>query len=220
MITLDYLNLITSEHRDKPRYIAMLTDMFDMYVNVANSNDNITSLFDLSNAKSNEVDIIGEIVGFSRELNYNYEEDKNVLDDDDYRLLLKGKILKNSWNGTIGDIYKLWNELFPDFELTIYDNQDMTCTVFIRGEYTDNQYSFITNDLIIPKPAGVSYNYISLNAPLFAYDYDNIESEKYKGYDEGYWSVFGATHRIFALDYDNDLTAAQVGLDLGEWLIS
>ena len=218
MLTLSYLNLITSEFRDKSNYIQMLTDVFDMYTNVANNLDNISTQLDVDNAFSNELDIIGELVGQSRNINEEYEEGKSSLDDDDYRTLLKSKILSNSWKGTIEEIYDLWQQLFPEYELSIYDNQDLTCTIFLRGNYSDAEYYLITHNFVIPKPAGVSYTYTSLNAPLFAYDYDNEESTKYKGYDAGYWSVFGSyQYKIFALDYDNDPTANFAGLDYGDW---
>lgn len=217
MIILEYLNLITSEHREKPKYIQMLSEVFGMYVDVANQLNSISESFDIDNAVGNQLDIIGELVGQSRELPFDYEQGNNILDDENYRILLKSKILQNSWDGTTEDLYKLWEQLFPDIYLALNDDTNMSCMIFVQGNYTPVQWQLLINGKLLPRPAGVSYSFKSLNAPLFAYDYDNETSDEYKGYDGGYWSVFGASSRIFALDYDNDLDNVYVGLDLGLW---
>lgn len=55
----------------------------------------------VDNNVGKSLDRIGEIVG----------QPRNGLGDDDYRIHLKGKIFLNSSNGTVDDIYKVWNAL-------------------------------------------------------------------------------------------------------------
>lgn len=213
MITLSYLNLITSEHRDKPKYIAMLTGLFDEFVTCANQMDGIKNGLDPDMAVGKQLDMLGEYIGQDRRLSVSIEGLDSVLEDDDYRFLLKAKIMQNSWDGTIEQIYDLWKELFGDVSFTLIDNQDMSCTFNISpAGLTPIQIQMILANLIIPKPAGVRYNFEFLSRVLFAYDMNN---DYYKGYDLGYWNGEFLT---FALDVGNDAVGTILaGLDLGQW---
>jgi hypothetical protein len=55
------------------------------------------------------------------------------LDDENYRTVLKAKILQNQWRGTKQEIYDFWKERFPLTPILVIDNQDMTYDVLISG---------------------------------------------------------------------------------------
>lgn len=213
MITLSYLNLITSEHRDKPKYISMLTGIFDQFVNNANIMDSIKNGLDPDIATGKQLDILGEYIGQPRQLSVDVEGLEGVLSDEDYRFLLKARIAQGSWDGTVEGIYNIWRDLFGDVDFILIDNQDMSCSFNISPVgLTPIQVQMIILNMIIPKPAGVRYNYEFLTRVLFSYD---MNTDYYKGYDLGYWNGAFFT---FALDIENDSgNPILAGLDLGEW---
>lgn len=96
-----------------------------------------------------------------------------TLDDADYLTLLTAKIAKNKWNGSIAQIYALWNTIFPGGRLIFIDNQDMTCELVLGAALTAIQQQMITNDLIIPRPQAVLYNYSFAELPIFGLDQNN-----------------------------------------------
>lgn len=159
-----YLNNITSQHRDKPKFIAWLSSHLniidDMYTIVKNMDND----FDIDNAIGSQLDTLGIIIGRERTLTFQPLNNFNpVLTDDYYRLVLKTKIAFNMWDGTIQSIYTIWNDIFgndTDLSLQIKDNQDMSFDAYITG-YTDQiQQDLIQHGYIIPKPQGVKVNYI------------------------------------------------------------
>lgn len=186
MITLSYLNLITSEFRDKFRYISMLTGIFDQFVAVSNLLDSINSGLDPNIAEGVQLDMIGQYIGQSRRLNLNISGLDSSLSDEDYRFLLKARIAQQAWDGTIDGIYSLWNDLFGEETFVIVDNQDMSCSFTINpASMTQVQIELVISNMIIPKPAGVSYTYNFISKVLFSYD---LNTEYFKGYDLGYWN--------------------------------
>lgn len=55
------------------------------------------------------------------------------LDDNNYRTVLKAKIIQNQWRGTKQEIYDFWAQNFPDKPILVVDNQDMSYNVLIVG---------------------------------------------------------------------------------------
>lgn len=73
MDNINYLNLITSEYRDKPNFIAWVTanlNIADGGVEVAESFNNE---FDLDLATGNQLDILGDILGQARTVRFDVQ---------------------------------------------------------------------------------------------------------------------------------------------------
>lgn len=146
-----YLDLITSEHRDKPDFIALLTvylqGLADLQVTLAS----MLLKFDLDTAVGDQLDKVGEWVGFSRDipvaLTDVYFSLDNVdlgldfgsmqgpgdpdtglvsLPDDAYRTLLRAKVAANHWDGSIPGAYTAWDLAFVNtgFSIKIHDKGD------------------------------------------------------------------------------------------------
>ena len=154
-----YLNLVTSEHATKPKYMAWVKTLLRPFIDIINLNDGVKSAFNLDTAVGVQLDILGKILVQSREMNFQPSDGSSpILGDEDYRLLLRAKVLKNQWKGTIGDFYTYWNTLFRDYPLNVYiiDNQDMQpIVVSWRSQVSSLIGDFLTNGLLIPKPAGL-----------------------------------------------------------------
>jgi len=146
---------------------------------------NFNSYFDVDLAVGAQQDILGQILGVSRVLDFQPSADPAVLDDTTYRLILKVRIAKNQWTGKIQDIYNMFAALFPGTVYLIFtDNQDMTCDVLVIGLSSTLEQELITHDYIVPRPEGVQYSFAYPANKIFAYGLDN---DIFGGYGEGYW---------------------------------
>ena len=150
-----YLDLITSEHRDKPKYIAMVTALLQ-------PSDDIFALGltidDVDLAVGKQEDTLGEIVDMDRTLPYQpISAPSAVMDNENYRAMIKAKIAKNMWRGGIEDMEDVWQALFGT-RIAIQDNQDMTITVSLNP-YSGMLRENLLHELIIPKPQSVRVKY-------------------------------------------------------------
>lgn len=183
-----YLNVITSQHRTKEKYINFVSNLLKPLFDVAECLLNYDYDFDLDYAVGNQLDIIGKIVGVDRYVDFVLSDGTNKLNDDDYRVLVKAKIAQNHWDGTRENIFNIWDNLFPNVRLNLIDNLNMTCLVFVSAEsMTQNQIGMLYAGLLVPRPAGVQYNYYFGEGAIFAFDMD---TEMFKGWDLGNWVVF------------------------------
>lgn len=81
------------------------------------------------------------------------------LEDDDYRFLLKCKILKNYQAGTLSNIYEACRFIFGQ-GCEVIDNLDMSVSVLIPNKnITDFKRFAIKNLDILPRQCGVSIHY-------------------------------------------------------------
>lgn len=138
----------------------------------------------MDTATGNQLDIIGIILGRSRQLYFQPPDNFSaILDDNAYRTLLRAKIVWNQWKGSIPELYTLWDIVLPENELIVLDNQDMTMDVFISGKLTDIEKQLIRHNLIIPKPQSVRINYVIVEdeggLPIFAYRYNTTRLAGY-----------------------------------------
>ena len=231
MQNLDYYKrLITSEYRHSPRFVAMVKKLVNYGLDLDDSIANMIVAFEVDNASTAQLDILGAIVGVSRQLTfeptaaaigevicpspaeiasgevypiiYTPTPDKmagtpflsgyppaemgdgNLLDDEVFRLMIKSRIIQNTWKGTIGELYDLWNAVMgADKKLSIEDLQDMSYNIVLQGDYTQLEEELIIHAYIIPKPEGVRINVLTFvstdGLPLFSYDYNTM---RYSGY--------------------------------------
>ena len=181
-----YLNMVTSQHQNKPKFKAWLTAPLTLVDDVAALVDVFDSKFDIDYAEGSQLDIVGQILGIARLVTFQPTDGSDpYLDDNMYRLILKAKILRNQWDGTIVQMYEMWNQVFSDAIFVLQDNQDMTLNVLVIGLSTQMEKDLTTNGYIIPKPQGVSMSFSYSDDPFFAY---GLDTQDFKGYAEGYWA--------------------------------
>ena len=175
----DYLNVVTSEYRDKAKARAFLKAKIDFIEDLMKCLAGMPENFDLDKAVGKQLDILGEIIGASRIVSVSSTE-AFYLTDEDYKIYIKSKIAKNVWNGEIDSLQNVWYELFGKY-LGIVDNQDMSINVYIIGNFSNNIIYLIKNHKIIPKPVGVKVNYYILKNRIFSYGWDNAIFTGYGG---------------------------------------
>lgn len=217
--TQQYLDLITSEHQGQPDFAGTITAVVDVLVQVQTLLVSMIEIFDIDlNPVGNQLDIIGQWVGAPRTINsafagvfFTWDDlpsdgwDFGVwqqagspsavvtLPDDVYLSFIKAKIGINQWDGTTLGIYAIWAEAFPQFNIMIQDNQNMSYIVIIQGTVPNSLFkALIVGGFIVPKPEGIriaDYVFPVDTNPIFAWDSD---SAGLKGWDEGSWGVFVA----------------------------
>ncbi len=211
----EYLNLITSEHRQKPKFEATVSSNVAVQARVQDLLLSMIPLFDVDVAVGDQLDIIGRWVGTSRDVRvpipgvyfawdgaasrgWDYgswaptdaPSTLTVLPDDAFRTLIKAKIAANKWDGTTDGAYAVWDEVFSTIKILIKDNQDMTYQLGFYGGTIDTlTLALVTQGYIPLKPEGVRLVGVFTPAddgPLFAWD---VDSDFLKGWDTGSWVV-------------------------------
>jgi hypothetical protein len=160
-----YQDLITSEHKDKPKYMATVTALLRHSTDIYETAVYMDDYFDLDESEGKQEDILGILVGADREVSYQPDHaDSSILNDEMYRVLIKSKIAKNAWKGGIEDLQEIWRVLFGQ-PLKIIDNQDMTIDVDVAGFSIGSAddaaiKEMIQHGLIVPKPQSVRLNFL------------------------------------------------------------
>lgn len=179
MQTQDYLNLVTSEHNQKPKFMAMMAVDVQGYVDNQALCATFPALFDLDLAVGQQLEFVGAWVGLSR----------NGFDDATYRTFLKLQIALNHWDGTVPGIYSIWETVFSGaVQVLVQDNQDMTMfIVFVAQPFTSAEIALINTGIFDLRPAGVGMlgHFMPSVAgfPVFACD---VETSAMAGFDVGY----------------------------------
>lgn len=213
MTVAEYLNLITSEHRKKPKFAAMVEADVSIPARIQELLASMVSIFDVDVAVGDQLDIIGQWVGISRNVSvpidgvyFSWDGDAavgwdfgswradadvtsvTVLPDDAYRTLIKAKIAANRWDGTTEGAYDIREQIFTTLTILIKDNQDMSYDLGFYGGTIDSlTLALIIQGYIPLKPEGVRLAGVFTPAndgPLFAWD---LDSDFLKGWDEGSW---------------------------------
>lgn len=190
----DYTQFITSEHNQKPKFMATVSLYVQAMVDLMNQLAAFPSLFDLATPPvGDQLDKIGAWVGASRQLNQEIDG-TSVLTDAAFLVLIKLVIAMNAWDGTIPGAYEVWNVLFEaeGTELLIQDYDDMTMAVtFIFVTVPDTlTLAVLTNGYFNLRPDGVrivGYFVPSVpGEPIFGFD---VENSTIAGFDVGNWAV-------------------------------
>lgn len=209
-----YLDLIPAANRQKEKFIAMVSQGVAIPTHVQNLMLSMIPKFDLDVAVGDQLDIIGDWVGVSRNVSipvtsvYFSWDDPNpyigwdfgswadslqpttitVLPDDAYRTLIRARIAANLWDGTTEGAYAIWEAVFPLITILIQDFQDMSYDMaFVGGIVDALTLALLTGGYIPLKPEGIRIrNYITPvdDNPLFAWD---TTSEFLAGWDVGSW---------------------------------
>lgn len=163
--TAPYAALITPEHNQRPKYMAMIAVTTQPYADNIALLATFQSLFDLDVAVGAQLDVIGIWVGVTRNIavpipntfftfdtvglgfdagllpapDEGGSTDVVVLPDPQFRTLIRARIASNHWDGTIPGAYAIWNILFAGtgYTIQIQDNGVMTMDLTLVGPSAD-----------------------------------------------------------------------------------
>lgn len=211
----DYLDLLTSEHGDRPRFAATVSAVVRPLVEQMTLLAGLPAQFDLDGAVGDQLDIVGQWVGISRRIrtlltdvyfsldNEHLGFEQGVwkgphdpdtgltrLDDDTYRLVIRARIGANHWDGTLARGSEILNGIFGGgTHAFIEDHQDMSMTIGITGKIPSAVYLALLAEGYIPlKPEGVRVDYVIVTPVdgVSLFGFD-MENEYVAGFDEGAW---------------------------------
>jgi len=209
----EYLDLITSEYRLKTKFTSMVSADVSIQVRVQDLLSSLIVKFDIDTALGQQLDVIGQWVGVSRNVSIpvagiyfswdaDYTEgweygswqpplaptDVTSLPDDAYRTLIRAKIAANAWKGTTDDAYIIWDTVFPDITILIQDYQNMSYDMALVGGIVPSlTLALLTGGYLPLKPEGVRINnyFVPVDSdPGFGWD---VDSPYIKGWEEGHW---------------------------------
>lgn len=233
----DYTSLITTEHADKPKFMAMMGIVAQCFADQINVMQSIPAAFDLDVAVGVQLDAVGAWAGVKRQVNtplqVYFSFDKSglgfdqgswqgpfdptsglvSLDDETYRTLIRAKIAANSWDGTIPSAAAAYAGLFANSGSYIFiqDNQDMTMTVGVSGAIPSAlMVALLTGGYLPLRPEGVLARYVipSINnTSLFGFD---VANQYIGGFDTGSWAVSKIIDQNI-LDYTFTLDVSTLG---------
>ena len=213
-----YLNLVTSEHADKPKFLASISASIQAWADLSVLLDSITTLYDLDIAVGQQLDIVGQWVGISRNLKLSiagiyfafdtsnvgfdqgvwqgpFDPDSGLvqLPDDHYRLLIKATILNNVWDGTTDHAYILANTVFQSYGLSLFieDPCNLTMNLDLIGSGAPDALTLalFTGGYLSIKPAGVHIaNYYTQYNPGPLFAFDLNDGTNFSGFDVGSWA--------------------------------
>jgi len=210
-----YTGRITSQHNQKPKYMAMVEVLTGAMVDQQNVLASMPGKFDLDNAVGDQLDSIGIWVGISRNVPIPltnvyfsfdaegigfdqgswkgpFDPDTGLtrLDDATYRLVIRAKIGANHWDGTLGASKAILDSIFGGGTFVfIEDNQDMSMTIGIAGVIPSAVFlALLRNGLIPIKPEGVRVNIVIVTTTDGSpiFGFD-ISNDLVAGFDTGAW---------------------------------
>lgn len=212
-----YVNLITSEHIDKPNFVAMVAALVQPLADLQVVMGGIPALYDLDAAVGVQEDTVGLWVGVSRNISipltgvfFSWDvaglgwgegswtpsldaTSLVVLSDAQYRVLLKARVAANQWDGTIPGAYAVWNQIFvgTGTGILIQDFDDMHMSLALTGPVPDAvTLALFEGGYLSLKPAGVHIdNYITPVVPDTPYFGWGVENSSISGWGVGYWGV-------------------------------
>lgn len=205
------LQLIENQLRESPNYIEVIRLLAEDFDEASDIYDYIAKNINVLNARGVWLDLIGDIVGVSRvfekeiqsvffgfydqpnttgfeQSRFREPDDKttasSVLNDDDYRVVIIGKIARNYGDvSEVGVATSVLNMTQAD-NVLVYQSGPATFSVYVIGLISDNIKSILTGTDIIPLAAGVKMN-------LFFSGDDNIfgfaDQLGIKGFDVGHF---------------------------------
>ena len=205
------LQLIENQLRESPNYIEVIRLLAEDFDEASDIYDYIAKNINVLNARGVWLDLIGDIVGVSRVFEkeiqpvfFGFDDQPNttgfgqarfrelddkttassVLNDDDYRVVIIGKIARNYGDvSEVGVATSVLNMTQAD-NVLVYQSGPATFSVYVIGLISDNIKSILTGTDIIPRAAGVKMN-------LFFSGDDNIfgfaDQLGVKGFDVGHF---------------------------------
>lgn len=179
------LQLIENQLRESPNYIELIRLLAEDFDEASDIYDYIAKNINVLNARGVWLDLIGDIVGVSRVFEkeiqpvfFGFDDQPNttgfgqarfrelddkttassVLNDDDYRVVIIGKIARNYGDvSEVGVATSVLNMTQAD-NVLVYQSGQATFSVYVIGLISDNIKSIINGTDIIPRAAGVKIN--------------------------------------------------------------
>jgi len=175
-------NRVYAQYRDKPKAVAWYDILPTVSQDIFDTAEQTRQSYDIDNATSHELDVLGEIVVVSRsfesqvtfetndfgEVNVQFggfdiqfqtigQSITQEVSDEIFKILIKAKISKNNNDGTIDGMLSALQFIIPDNISRVIDNDDMSFSVSFGEELSSLQVMILNTFDILPRPQGVKF---------------------------------------------------------------
>jgi hypothetical protein len=152
-----YENLLIMQYHALPKATATVRALIRILLTDGMIAQKVRDAFDLYTAVGRQLDILGCAIGVDRNVDFNTGNPDNnfALEDEDYRNLLKIKIILNNTNLTHRLLTDSLFALFGE-KIIKYNNYNMSVTYIATEEYKIIFKSLLSKN-IAPAPSGVLF---------------------------------------------------------------
>lgn len=149
------------------------------------------SVFNLDTADDFGLTVWGEILDFPRQVK-SVDGSLHVLTTEQYRLVLKGQMLKFNMGVTAPEVNRWLSVVFgAQGKAYCLDNLDMTAVPFVFEQSPSDEILWLLANVdFLPRPAGVGYTVRLIGQDIFGFNGSGLQT-----FDNG----------VFYKDYNNDL---------------
>lgn len=194
-MSTDYTQLITSEHNQKPNFVATVALTANGIADITALIASLSNEFDIDNAIGAQLDVVGQWIGQGRQVQgillvqfFGFADDPTaltfgelnnpaiggrfvelgdngtssaVLQDPEYRTILKAKIIANDFGGTIDELEDATNDIIG-VPCQFIDPGTRVVMIIVSAEIDPVIQALLTGYDILPRPAGVRYQTVFL----------------------------------------------------------
>lgn len=121
--------------------------------------DWVKNVFNIDTANTFGLELWGRFLGVGRP---SYVDNGQTIDftDEQYRTVLKGRVMLMMSNGSIPSINQYLNYLFPNKAVFVVDYFTMAINIVFYYTPTAAEMAIIQSEGFLPRPAGVKVNYV------------------------------------------------------------
>lgn len=213
-----YLSLVTSEYDQQPNFMAMLLAVFQPISDNIAVMQSLPAAFDVDAAIGSQLDIVGQWVGVGRSISvpltgvyfsldtaglgfdegtwfdpFNPTDGSVTLTDDSFRTLIRARIARNAWDGSVPGAYDVWNTAFAGTGtgILIQDLGNMHMIMALTGGPFDAvTIALFRGGYLSLKPDGVHVDaYLTPSVPSTPYFGFDVENSAISGFDVGQWGL-------------------------------
>lgn len=188
-----YADLLILQYKTQPKARATISALTDKVIADGLLMDVING-FNLDTAVGKQLDILGKYIGLSRIVKEKVGSPGTiVLTDDQYRLLLKLKLICNTSYSATSQIRNALFQLFPD-DIRVFDPRTMEMEYELSMMFNGLE-SVIVAEELLPFPMGLGFNVVIVPDLLelygyYGYDGLNDNPNGYSSYTDGFRGKF------------------------------
>lgn len=184
-----YADLLILQYKTQPKARATIKALIkELYG--SGSLLEMVNAFDIDLAVGHQLDILGKYIGLTRQVKVNIgDSDTNILTDEQYRILLKLKLISNTNFSSTSQIRTALYQLFPN-DIRLFDNRTMNYEYQLSTLFNDLVNVIIAEELL-PLPMGIGFtaNVVPDLLSIYGYyGYDGLNDNPngYSSYTDGF----------------------------------
>ena len=153
----EYELLVSDRNSRRTKYMSLVNALLTAASGNASALEAMDMAFTVDNAAGEQLDILGDLVGVKRLLDYKPSVGDREMSDEEYRLCIRMAVARNEWDGTNEGAFSAYSVLANnDVNINYYDNQDQTVTLTVVDALSIRIYEILRNIGVLLVPVGIS----------------------------------------------------------------